>query len=190
MNQLAITLHTVLSLSRKLQADLERVDDTTDDLFSALAGLLHDYPDLKDASLLREILLHHKQPPLLFQVANVDLRWELRKTRVRLDNREVTLSYKLGVLLKILAANDVPADDHLVGWKSKAHLVEQMTKQSGNPTSPGAVDTLLWRLRGELTQQASLGPLLQSGPRGARLAVQRPAAPPAASPLAPGSVPN
>ncbi len=74
----------------------------------------------------------------------------------RIDGKEVRLAPSVASLLEVLAADNGRSIDALDGWKTREEVKQQLEKRTGRQTSDHALNTLVWRLRQALWQQAGL----------------------------------
>ncbi|MCL4178285.1 MAG: hypothetical protein KJ072_11170 [Verrucomicrobia bacterium] len=73
-----------------------------------------------------------------------------------INELEVKLPPKPAALLEILAADDRPSPDLLVGFKPRSEVEERLAKKFGLDPSNDALNNLIYRLRRELEKQAGL----------------------------------
>ena len=94
---------------------------------------------------------------------------------VRIDQgRAFRLQPMLGELLRILAApGGAPAHDHLVGWKSYAHVATMLGQRSkGGRAARHHVAAKVWMLREAFSRASQNRDLIQTSRHGVRFALR------------------
>lgn len=87
---------------------------------------------------------------------------------------EVELSGQTGLLLELLIAPGGRIEDQFVGWKTVAEICKALGEKAGRPVTRENLDTIVWRLREELSAAGLPRELVRRHPRkGLRLALLR-----------------